>query len=114
VEMTDASLYFYQEFHQYDEKAVKKNFVAGSDQVLSKLHDAFYKLPSWDREELHSIVINLAEKLELGLGKVAQPLRVALFGSAVSPAIDISLVLLGKGKVLARIEKAINHIKSLN
>ncbi len=114
VEMADASLYFYQEFHQYDEKAVKKNFVVGSDQVLSNLHGEFSMLQSWDREHLHAIVINLAEKMELGLGKVAQPLRVALFGSAVSPAIDISLSLLGKEKTLARIEKAIHYIKGLN
>jgi glutamyl-tRNA synthetase len=50
----------------------------------------------------------------LGLGKVAQPLRVAVCGSAISPAIDITLSLLGKEKTLARIQRAISHIINLN
>jgi glutamyl-tRNA synthetase len=114
VEITDASVYFYRDFEKYDEKSVKKNFVAGSDLVLSNLHAEFSLLQSWDREPLHATVINLAEKMGLGLGKIAQPLRVAVCGSAVSPAIDMTLTLLGKEKTLSRIEKAINYIKGLN
>jgi glutamyl-tRNA synthetase len=59
-------------------------------------------------------VLNVAETLSLGLGKVAQPLRVAVCGSAVSPAIDVTLSLLGKEKTLNRLQKAIEHIKSVN
>jgi glutamyl-tRNA synthetase len=59
-------------------------------------------------------VLNLAETMSLGLGKVAQPLRVAVCGSAVSPAIDITLSLLGKEKTLARIQRAINYVRDLN
>jgi glutamyl-tRNA synthetase len=114
VEITDASVYFYRDFEIYDDKSVKKNFVAGSDLVLSNLHAEFSLLESWDREPLHATVINLAEKMGLGLGKIAQPLRVAVCGSAVSPAIDMTLTLLGKEKTLSRIEKAINYIKGLN
>jgi len=114
VEMANASLYFYQDFESYDEKAVKKNFTAGSGQVLASLHDEFSRLQIWDRDALHSVVIDLAEKLGLGLGKIAQPLRVSVCGSGVSPAIDITLALLGKEKTLARIEKAIKYIESLN
>jgi len=114
VEMANASLYFYQDFESYDEKAVKKNFTAGSGQVLASLHDEFSRLQIWDRDALHSVVIDLAEKLGLGLGKIAQPLRVSVCGSGVSPAIDATLALLGKEKTLARIEKAIKYIESLN
>jgi glutamyl-tRNA synthetase len=114
VEMADASIYFYRDFEHYDEKAAKKNFTADSDEVLSNLHDEFTQLQTWEREPLHETVIKLAEKMELGLGKVAQPLRVAVCGSAVSPAIDITLALLGKEKTLARLERAIKYIKGLN
>ncbi|WP_411727300.1 glutamate--tRNA ligase [Methyloglobulus sp.] len=114
VEMAAASVYFYQDFDGYDEKAAKKNFTVGSDLVLSNLHEEFSQLQAWEREQLHSTVINLAEKMALGLGKVAQPLRVAVCGSAVSPAIDITLSLLGKETTLARLEKAINYVKGLN
>ena len=63
---------------------------------------------------MHQIIVDLAEVLGLNMGKVAQPLRVAICGLGVSPAIDITVSLLGQEKTLARIEKAINYIRSLN
>ncbi len=114
VEMAAASVYFYKDFDSYDEKAAKKNLTADASIVLSNLHDEFLTLVDWEAEPLHSTVINLAEKMSLGLGKVAQPLRVAVCGTSASPAIDVTLALLGKGTTLARIQKAINYINNLN
>jgi glutamyl-tRNA synthetase len=54
----------------------------------------------------------VAEDQRLKLGKVAQPLRVAVSGGAVSPPIDITLELLGKDRTMARVERAIVHIRS--
>lgn len=114
VEMAGASAFFYKDFETYDEKAVKKNFTQGSDHVLLKLYDEFSKLTDWQGETLHQIVVGLAENLSLGMGKVAQPLRVAVSGSSVSPAIDVTLTLLGREKTLSRIRRAIEYIQSLN
>jgi glutamyl-tRNA synthetase len=114
VDMAAASVYFYKDFASYDEKAAKKNFTAGSDAVLARLHEEFSAVSYWNGEILHHIVQNVAESLQLGLGKVAQPLRVAVCGSAVSPAIDVTLALLGKEKTLNRLQKAIETIKSIN
>jgi len=114
VEMAEASRYFYQDFEQYDPKAAKKNFKAGSDKVLQHLADAFSTVENWDGKVLHQIVLETAETLELKLGKVAQPLRVAICGCAVSPAIDITLSLLGRDKVLNRIKTAITYIEGLD
>jgi glutamyl-tRNA synthetase len=114
VEMAAASVYFYQDFDAYDEKAAKKNFTAGSDLVLSNLHDELSQLQNWEREALHATVISLAEKMAVGLGKVAQPLRVAVCGSGMSPTIDVTLALLGKETTLARIQKAIKYVQGLN
>lgn len=114
VEMASASIYFYKDFDSYDEKAAKKNFTAGSEEVLARLHDEFSAVTEWEGEKLHQIVINLAEAMELNLGKVAQPLRVAVSGTSVSPAIDVTLSLLGQEKTLSRILRAINYIKNSN
>ncbi len=114
VEMAQSSLYFYRDFHQYDDKAAKKNFTADAAQVLANLHDEFVKLPAWETGPLHEVVLKLAETMNLGLGKVAQPLRVAVCGTSASPAIDVTLALLGREKTLARIHKAINFIYSTN
>ncbi|MGR9114420.1 MAG: glutamate--tRNA ligase [Gammaproteobacteria bacterium] len=112
VEMAVASRYFYMEFENYDEKAAKKNFKLGTDEVLERLHDEFARLEHWDGEVLHQVVLNVAESLELNLGKVAQPLRVAVCGTSVSPPIDITLSLLGRDKTLNRILKAVAFIKN--
>jgi len=110
VEMAAQSVYFYQDFAEYDESAVKKNFKSGSEEVLQYLWRQFDALTVWEAETLHQIVLSAAEQLQLGLGKVAQPLRVAVCGSGVSPAIDITLALLGKEKTLDRIQRAILFI----
>ncbi len=114
VDMAAASVYFYKDFECYDEKAAKKNFTQGSDAVLARLHEEFSAVTYWNGEILHHIVNNVAETLGLGLGKVAQPLRVAVCGSAVSPAIDVTLSLLGKEKTLTRLQKAIKTIQNTN
>ncbi|MCF6203432.1 MAG: glutamate--tRNA ligase [Methylococcaceae bacterium] len=114
VEMANASDYFYQEFETYDEKAAKKNFKQDTDLVLQRLMDKFSQLDTWNGERLHQIVLDTAEIMGLKLGKVAQPLRVAVSGAGVSPAIDITLSLLGREKTLARMARAIEFIKEKN
>ncbi len=111
VEMANASLYFYQDFTEYDAKAAKKNFKQGTDDVLQTLLNAFTDISEWQGEALHAVVLQTAEQLELKLGKVAQPLRVAVCGKGMSPSIDVTLSLLGRDKTLNRLEKAIRYIK---
>lgn len=112
VDMAEQSLYFYRDFESYDDKAVKKNFKAGVDEILQHLWCQFDAVEQWQPEILHQVVLDSAEQLELNLGKVAQPLRVAICGSGVSPAIDVTLCLLGKEKTLDRIARAIEFIKN--
>ncbi len=112
VDMAEQSLYFYQDFAEYEEKAAKKNFKAGVDEVLQYLWGKFDAVQDWEAETLHQIVLDSAEQLQMNLGKVAQPLRVAVCGSGVSPAIDATLALLGKDRTLDRIARAIAFIKN--
>jgi len=113
VEMADASIYFYKDFDEYDAKAAKKNFKVGTDEVLTKLLSEFSALDTWSGTVLHDIVLATAEQLELKLGKVAQPLRVAVCGAGMSPSIDVTLELLGREKTLQRMERAIKYINSI-
>ncbi len=114
VDMATSSRYYYQDFSGYDEKAAKKNFKSGTEDVLTALFNAFSEMPDWDGEKLHQRVLDIAEQMDLKLGKVAQPLRVAICGMAVSPPIDVTLSLLGREKTLQRMEEAINFIKNKN
>ncbi len=109
-EMAAASRYFYEDFESYDEKAAKKNFKGEAAGVLQQLLVQFTAMEEWDGEALHQIVLDTAQKMDLKLGKVAQPLRVAISGQAATPAIDVTLSLLGRSKTLLRIQRAIDFI----
>ena len=67
-------------------------------------------LEDWTAETLHRAVERVAEELEEKLGKVAQPLRVAIVGRAASPGIDVTLELVGKEATLRRLDRALVYL----
>ncbi len=105
-EMASASLFFFRD-PVMDEKAVAKHLTPEAKAVLGELRDAFAGAGEWSAAALHGLLQSFAEARGLGLGKVAQPLRVALTGGTVSPPIDGTLAVLGREKVLARIAAVI-------
>ena len=111
VEMADNSRCFYLDFDEFDEKAAKKNLKAAAAEPLSRIRDSIAELEIWDADSIHEIVKETAELLDLKLGKVAQPLRVAATGGAISPPIDITLELIGQDRVLKRIDMALEFIQ---
>jgi glutamyl-tRNA synthetase len=111
-EMAEISAFFYQDFDSYEEQAAKKHLKPEAVAPLSRLRDALAELEHWRPEPLHQAVVSVAETLELKLGKVAQPLRVALCGRAASPGIDVTLHLLGRETTLRRIDQALAHIRA--
>ncbi|RFA28573.1 glutamate--tRNA ligase [Alkalilimnicola ehrlichii] len=110
VEMAQNSVFFYRTPESYDEKAAKKNLKAEARPVLEELKRVLDACEAWEGEQLHAAVQGVAEVLDLKLGKVAQPLRVAVAGGPVSPPIDVTLALLGREATLARIDAAIAYI----
>lgn len=109
-EMVEKSRFFYTEFDEYGEKAAKKNFNLDAKTVLENMHATLSDMPDWNKEKIHQAIVDTAEKNELKMGKVAQPIRVAVTGDTISPSIDLTLALLGKEKVLARLQRAIEFI----
>ncbi|GJM06716.1 MAG: glutamate--tRNA ligase 1 [marine bacterium B5-7] len=107
VELVESSRFFYEDFDAYEEKAAKKNFKVGTVDVLKKVLDGMQSVSDWSAEPVHQVILDTAEALDLKLGKVAQPIRVAIAGCAVSPSLDVTLVLLGRDKTLARLQRAI-------
>lgn len=112
VDLVDDIRFFYEDFEEYNAKQAKKQFKVGALPVLQALKEAYENLDSWKSEEIHKVVESTVEKLEVGFGKVGQPLRLAVTGHGKSPGVDITLELLGKTKTLTRIEQAIEAIKA--
>ena len=73
-------------------------------QRLAGLSEMLHVQNDWTSEALEATTKSYAEKLELGLGKLAQPMRAALTGTTTSPGIFDVLVLLGKEESLLRID----------
>jgi glutamyl-tRNA synthetase len=98
---------------EYDPKMVKK--VLMKHDGLAVLEIVGQRLAGLDEvtpESIEGVLRGLAEEREVGLGKVAQPLRVAICGNTVSPAIFDSVDMLGMEKTLKRIENTLNKFKS--
>jgi glutamyl-tRNA synthetase len=109
VEMAEKSRFFFEDVDQYDEAAIAKEFSQETVEVLKCLLHDLLQLHQWDKEALHHAVHSVASRLNLKMGKVAQPIRIAVTGSTLSPPIDVTLALLGKVKTIIRLEKAIRY-----
>jgi glutamyl/glutaminyl-tRNA synthetase len=110
-EMAEISAFFYQDFDSYEEQAAKKHLKPEAVAPLQRSADALADLETGARNRC-TRRCRVAEALELKLGKVAQPLRVALCGRAASPGIDVTLHLLGRETTLRRIDQALAHIRA--
>ncbi len=109
-EMAQNSRYFFLETLQYDEKAVKKHLKPAIREPLNDLCQRLANLQDWNAEAIHEIIHAIAEQYSLKLGKIAQPLRVAVTGGTISPPIDVTVKLIGQARCVERIKHAVTFI----
>ena len=106
-EMAQNSRFFFIDSVEIDPKAAAKHLAGDAAQVLTKVRVQLASLPEWTAAAIHMALNDLAASLQSGLGKIAQPVRVAVTGTAVSPPIDATLALLGRERSLARLDAAL-------
>ena len=111
VEMAQMAAFCYKEYDEFDPEAAKKHLRSVAKEPLARMRAALESLSEWNEEALHSAVQQVSDELELKMGKVAQPLRVAVVGRAASPGIDVTLRLVGKAATLRRIDRALEFIR---
>ncbi len=114
IELAEEMRFLYQDFDEYNAKQAKKQFKEATLPILESLKSQYAELSDWSAEAIHHIVENTVNTLEVGFGKVGQPLRLAVTGHGKSPSIDVTLELLGKDKTLSRLSQAIDFINSGN
>jgi glutamyl-tRNA synthetase len=108
--MAGASAFFFRDIEAYDSKDAQAHLKPEIREPLAALRGQLAALPQWTAEAIHAAVHGLAEARGLKLGKIAQPLRVAVAGRAVSPPIDVTLALLGRERTVQRLDRALQHI----
>ena len=109
-ELAEISRYFFEDYEAFDEKAAKKHLRPVAKEPLQLVQQKLAGLTEWTSETIQNAINITAEELEVGMGKVGMPLRVAVTGSGNSPSLDVTLVLLEQNEVEQRINKALNFI----
>ncbi|MGH8149557.1 MAG: glutamate--tRNA ligase [Steroidobacteraceae bacterium] len=107
AEMAENSRYFFVPSVELEEKTARKHLGPDGVAALEKVRERLQALAGWSAAAIHEALTQLAAEAGIGLGKVAQPLRVALTGGAVSPPIDVTTALIGRARTFERIERAI-------
>ena len=105
-EMAVNSEFFFRAPVSYDDKAVRKHVTAELLPVLGQLAAALAKLPDWTAAAIHALLAEASAQAGLSLGKLAQPLRLAVCGGTISPPIDATLAILGREETVARLARA--------
>jgi len=111
VEMAEVSEFYFREEIAYDEKAAGKFLNRETIPMLEQVITSLSKESILGKENVHRLIQQLAETRGEPLVKIAQPIRVALTGRTVSPPIDEVMEVLGKGKVIERLQRAIEYIE---
>ena len=107
-EMAEKARVWYAPLEQYDAAAVAKHLKSATAlPALQAVHGQLAGLTDWTVEQVHEAIAAAAAEIGEGMGKVAQPLRVAITGTQVSPSIDHTVFLAGRDEALARIDRAI-------
>jgi len=112
AEMAEQADIFYKDAVELDEKAAKKQLRPVALPVLEAVHVKLTAEDQWQAAALKTSLESIAEEMEIGFGKIGQPLRVAITGAGASPDIGDTLELIGKDRSLARIAGAIEYVKA--
>ena len=110
-DMAEQALFYYTDEITYEEKAERKVFKPAALEPLKLLADKLEALEDYTEENLENAFKAVMDETGLGLGKIAQPVRVALTGKTASPGIFEITAILGKERVIDRLQKAIRFIE---
>ncbi len=106
VEMAQGAAFYYRDDIEFEEKAAKKFLKSENQYLLNKCADRFEGLGDFSQDSQEEVFKQIMDQTGLGFGKIAQPLRVAVTGTTVSPGIFEMFIALGKEKTVQRIRRA--------
>jgi glutamyl-tRNA synthetase len=112
LEMAEQAHCYYEEYEEFDAKSAAAHLKPAARDLLASARDAFAALEEWSENSTQAVVERVAAEHGAKLGKLAQPLRVALTGRAASPGIGTTLVLVGQARTLERIDRALVYIET--
>ncbi len=114
-DLVDQATPFVTENLEIDEDAVEKHWLKDPEGVGTRLQELAYRLEAsaWDEMALEAVIRGYAEELDMGLGKVIHPIRVAITGRTASPGIFEVLRLMGKDRAIKRLSSAVTRLSDV-
>ncbi|MEI9533526.1 glutamate--tRNA ligase [Moellerella wisconsensis] len=109
-EIAESCRYFYEDFDAFDADAAKKHLRPVARQPLEVAKAKLAAITEWTAENVHQAIEATAAELNVGMGKVGMPLRVAVTGAGQSPGLDVTVHAIGQSRSLTRIDKALAFI----
>ena len=109
-QMAESARYCYEDFDEPDAKAAKKQLRPVIQEPMQTARAKFEALAEWTEAAISGAIEESAAEHEINMGKLGQPLRVAVTGGPVSPPIDVTLALVGRQRTLQRIDRALLYI----
>jgi len=103
IELAEGARFSYQAPSKYQEKAVRKNFRDTTWPLLEKFIAGMELMDVFSGESAHSLIAGICASEGVGMGKLAQPIRILISGGPVSPPIDMTLALLGRDEAINRL-----------
>ena len=110
-QMADSARYCYEDFEAIDAKAAKKNLRPVILEPMKVVRQRFAELGVWTAAGIGETIEQVAAQFDLNMGKVGQPVRVAVTGGPVSPPIDVTVWLVGRERTMRRIGQAVELIE---
>jgi glutamyl-tRNA synthetase len=112
LHMAASARYCYEDFDEIDAKSVKKHLRPVILEPLKAARERLASLEHWGQTAIHEAIEAVAADFDLNLGKIGQPIRVAVTSGPVSPPIDVTLWLVGQERSVRRLGRAIELIEA--
>jgi glutamyl-tRNA synthetase len=112
LHMAASARYCFEDFDVIDEKSAKKHLRPVILEPFVSARDRLDALEHWGQTAIHTVIEEVAADFDINLGKLGQPIRVAVTSGPVSPPIDVTLWLIGQERTVRRMDHAINLIKA--
>jgi len=112
AQMAQSCRYCYEDFDAPEPAAAKKHLRPVILQPMRRVAERLRGLSSWSEDEISLAIEECAKEHSINMGKLGQPIRVAVTGGPVSPPIDVTLALVGRDRTLSRLARAIEMIET--
>ena len=111
LHMASSARYCFDDFEVIEPKSAKKHLRPVILEPLRAVKGRLAKLQKWSKENIAQVIEEVAAEFDIKMGKLGQPIRVAVTSGPVSPPIDVTVWLVGRDRTLKRLDHAIKLIE---